>query len=67
MITEAKRTHPDVRVLAISGGGKHFPAFDCLRFAKGLGAHAVLLKPFNREQLLTAVNRVTGTAGEVKA
>lgn len=60
VIAELKRVQPSVRVLAISGGGNHLPATDCLKFAKGLGAHAVLLKPFNRDQLLAAVNRVAG-------
>ena len=58
VILEAKRSLPNTPVLAISGGGQHLHAADCLRFAKGLGAHAVLLKPFNREQLLAAVNSV---------
>ena len=58
VITEVKRSRPSARVLAISGGGNHLPATDCLKFAKGLGAHAVLLKPFNREQLLEAVSRL---------
>lgn len=59
VIAEAKRALPSARVLAISGGGSHLPANDCLKFAKGLGAHAVLLKPFNREQLLAAVSQVS--------
>ena len=64
VITEVKRVHPGARVLAISGGGNHLQATDCLKFAKGMGAHAVLMKPFNREQLLEAVNRLaTGGAG----
>jgi CheY-like chemotaxis protein len=59
VILEAKRSQPTARLLAISGGGNHLQAEDCLRFAKGLGAHAVLLKPFNREQLLDAVTKVS--------
>jgi CheY-like chemotaxis protein len=58
VILEAKRLQPNARVLAISGGGHHLQAGDCLRFAKGLGAHGVLLKPFSREQLLEAVGRL---------
>ncbi len=62
VIADLKRAQPAARVLAISGGGNHLPAHDCLKFARGLGAHAVLLKPFNREQLLEAVSRVTLSA-----
>jgi CheY-like chemotaxis protein len=58
VIQQAKRLQPGARMLAISGGGHHLQPADCLRFAKGLGAHAVLLKPFNREQLIDAVARV---------
>ena len=59
VILEAKRSQPTARLLAISGGGNHLQAADCLRFAKGLGAHAVLMKPFNREQFLEAVTQVS--------
>jgi CheY-like chemotaxis protein len=55
VMLELKRTQPNARVLAISGGGAYLRARDCLNLAHGLGAHAVLLKPFNREQLLAAV------------
>ena len=58
VILEARQSQPKARVLAISGGGRHLQAEDCLRFAKGLGAHGVLLKPFNREQLLTAIEKL---------
>jgi CheY-like chemotaxis protein len=58
VIQDLKRSQPATRVLAISGGGKYLQASECLKFAKGMGAHDVLLKPFNREQLLAAVSRV---------
>jgi len=55
LILELKHAQPSVHILAISGGGRHLQANDCLKMAKNLGAHALLLKPFNREQLLAAV------------
>jgi len=55
LILELKHSQPSVRILAISGGGRHMQATDCLKLAKNLGAHALLLKPFNREQLLAAM------------
>jgi DNA-binding NtrC family response regulator len=61
VIREAKRIQPGVRLLAISGGGRHLQAVDCLRLAQALGAHAVLLKPFTRDELLSAVGRVLET------
>ena len=59
VMAELKRTHSNVPVLAISGGGRHLQAEACLKFAKGLGAHDVLFKPFNREQFMAAVDRLT--------
>lgn len=59
VIVAAKRDYSGTRVLAISGGGKYMVARDCLRIAKGVGAHGLLLKPFNRQQLLSAVEQVT--------
>ena len=55
VIFAVKRAHPTTRLLAISGGGKYMVAAECLRVAKGVGADAVLLKPFNCDQLLAAV------------
>ena len=56
-IFAVNRLRPTTRILAISGGGKNMPAEGCLRVAKGLGADAVLLKPFGREQFIEAVSR----------
>ncbi len=48
----AVRSHqPRARILAISGGGKYLQSADCLKMARGLGAHGVILKPFNFEQI----------------
>lgn len=55
VISELKRAQASTRVLAISGGGNHLRASDCLKFAKGLGAHGLLMKPFNRKQLFDAL------------
>ena len=56
LILDLTAAQPSVRILAISGGGRHLQATDCLKMAKNLGAHGLLLKPFNREQLLAAIN-----------
>src|SRR5688500_7358729 len=57
LIREFKEAQPEVRILAISGGGKYMELADCLKMAKGLGAHAVVTKPFEREQLLEGVKQ----------
>jgi CheY-like chemotaxis protein len=55
LITEIKKSRPGARVLAMSGGGRVLDGTDCLRMAQGLGAHAAVMKPFNREVFLAAV------------
>ncbi len=53
-IMELRRTHPGVRVIAMSGGGFK-GTVDVLHVAKKLGVRRTLSKPFTREQLLDAV------------
>ncbi len=48
---------PRVKIIAISGGGRaHFTGF--LDVARALGAKHTLEKPYTREQLLAAVDKV---------
>ena len=54
VINELRRTYPDVRIIAMSGGG-HVSRDQYLKIAKGLGAHALLEKPFTNEDLLAAI------------
>jgi DNA-binding NtrC family response regulator len=65
VIGEVKKTQPDARILAISGGGTVMLANDCLRVAKRLGAHEVLTKPFNQWQFVEAFRRVTAGLASV--
>jgi len=57
-IMELRRDFPNVKIIAISGGGKSLARDTCLRFAKGLGATRTLAKPFSRQELLDAVQEV---------
>lgn len=53
-ITELKKSHPDVRIIAISG--QNWSGFSSyLDMASRLGAHAVLSKPFTRREFIDAV------------
>ena len=56
-IIELRRSFPDVKIIAISGGGR-ITAKDHLRIAKDLGAIQTLPKPFGREKLLKAIREV---------
>ena len=55
LIAAFRKAQPATRIVAISGGGKYLEGTDCLRIARGLGAHAVVMKPFNWEQLLAGM------------
>jgi CheY-like chemotaxis protein len=49
-----RRTHPGIRIIAMSGGGFK-GTVDVLHVAKKLGVRRTLAKPFTREQLLDAL------------
>jgi DNA-binding response OmpR family regulator len=53
-ILEIRRTRPDLRIVAISGGGR-LGAGPLLRMADGLGADATLVKPFSPSELELAL------------
>ena len=57
LIMRLTKVSKALRILVITGGGKYFQATDCAHTAKSLGAHATLLKPFNRTQLFEAIDR----------
>ncbi|MBE9582675.1 MAG: response regulator [Proteobacteria bacterium] len=54
-IMELRRDFPEVKIIAISGGGRVEPS-QYLGLAKKLGAQVTLIKPFEREELLAAVH-----------
>ena len=59
MIIELKRDFPDVKIIAISGGGRISPE-EYLCMAKKLGARYTFSKPVEREKLLAAVRKLIG-------
>ena len=54
MIIELKKEFPDVKIIAMSGGGLNRPE-GYLRGAQKLGAACTLSKPINRQELLRVV------------
>jgi len=54
MIIDLKKEFPDVKIIAMSGGGLNKPD-GYLKGAKKLGAACTLTKPIDREKLLDAV------------
>lgn len=57
IIVEATRRFPDLKVLAVSGGGRVGPT-DYLELALQLGAHDTLAKPFRNADLVEKVKRL---------
>lgn len=55
------RSHPSVKVIAISGGGQFAPEFH-LSLAKHAGAVAVMSKPFQTDDLLQQVRTLLSNA-----
>ena len=57
MIRELRRDSPQVRIIAMSGGGRSGTT-NCLKVAKALGAQQVLDKPFSHQEILQAIREV---------
>ncbi len=57
LIQDLKHDFPDVKIIAISGGGRLGPD-SYLPIAKGLGALYTFEKPFKQEDLLAAVKQI---------
>ncbi len=60
-IVELRRDDPDVKIIAISGGGR-IGTKDYLELAQRFGARQVLRKPFGRQELLDAVQETLDNA-----
>ncbi len=56
-VREARRLHPHLPILAISGGGSFDPK-DYLGIAQAFGATDILAKPFSPAELLDKVQRL---------
>ncbi|KZK74693.1 MAG: histidine kinase [Pelodictyon luteolum] len=53
-IMEARQSHPDLKIVAMSGGGKVGPE-NYLVLADALGANVTLKKPFSAQELLLSL------------
>lgn len=57
VITEVRKKQPRAKIVAMSGGG-HIPRDQYLKIATGLGAHAILEKPFSNRELVDTIAAV---------
>ena len=62
-IREMKRLRSDLKIIAMSGGGK-ISADNYLETAKIFGANLVLEKPFSQKTMVDAVNTLMGGSSE---
>jgi DNA-binding response OmpR family regulator len=56
-ISDLRRGYPQLKIIAISGGGRHRPE-GYLELARQLGADRVLAKPFGSWEILGAVREL---------
>ena len=57
MIVEIRKLHSEVKIIAMSGGGRGSPQ-NYLKMAKAFGAQLVLAKPFSHCEILDAISQV---------
>lgn len=57
-ITELRKSYPEVRIIAISGGGRRVNR-DYLPTAQAFGADRVLYKPFRPQDVMDAIDEVS--------
>lgn len=62
-IIELRRLDPDLKIVAISGGGRQ-STLDFLDVATKLGADATLAKPFTRASIMQIVDRYLAPASD---
>lgn len=59
-ILDIKKSNPDAKVIAISGGGKN-DGMLYLEMAKKMGAVSAFEKPLNKEKLLATINEISAS------
>jgi DNA-binding response OmpR family regulator len=58
VIMELRKLSPDVKIIAVSGGGRRMPGLSILPIAKRLGAIHTFSKPVDRPELLAAIEEL---------
>jgi len=57
-INELKRDFPKLKIIAVSGGGNKMCGFEYLQFAENVGADRTMSKPFERQEILDAIEEL---------
>jgi CheY-like chemotaxis protein len=61
-IVSLRKEHPDLKIIAISGGGRNAPG-DYLLLAHKLGARVTMEKPLDRTRLLVVLKEMIAEPG----
>lgn len=56
VIKQLRNNHPNLWIVAISGGGPHLAANYALNTSQAFGADRTLYKPFQKKELLAAIH-----------
>jgi len=57
-IHDLKEEFPDLKLIAVTGGGNRRRGFEYLEFAGKIGADRAMSKPFERKEILTAIEEL---------
>lgn len=57
-IHELKKDFPELKMIAVTGGGNKRCGFEYLQFAESVGADRTLNKPFERQEILDAIEEL---------
>jgi len=57
LMMEIRKSHPKIKVVAISGGGRLGPN-EYLKLANQLGATFTLQKPYKKEELISMIHKI---------
>ncbi|MEI8395095.1 MAG: response regulator [Rhodospirillaceae bacterium] len=60
LLKRLRAANTGIKVIAISGGGMRRPIDVSAALAQTWGADAILYKPFDNDDLITEINRLTG-------
>lgn len=66
IIRELRRKHPEVKIIAMSGGGRA-TATGYLKIAKAMGADLVLAKPFSNDEMRAGIDQLTAGDGSINS
>ena len=61
LIGHIRETYPNIKIIAISGGGVHHTPQDCLGLAVKVGAARTLMKPFMLSELSSMTTELLGS------